>query len=325
MKLRVGLVLVVTLACLAWVLKGLEYRVFIDSLAHFDWRAMLVAQALYVVAHLLRAERFRVLLPVTMSRRTTLSVLSVGYLALHVIPLRLGELVRPYLARERAGVPFGASLAVVVMERILDVTMLLLMLFSVAWFVSLPASIVVNGIDLLAVGQKGAGIAVGLGAIGLLAVGVVGEPVVRLFDKTPVARLARSFHDAIAGLRSRPAAGAQALAHSVAIWAITILAVKVQLAGSPGLPATLGAALTTWTATLAGMAALPTPGFFGGFEAACAAALELQGVGPSEARTFGILLHVGQFAFTVAVGFGFLMAEGLSLREVVAKSQEAAS
>jgi len=316
MKLRVGIVLVVTLACLAWVLQGLEYRVFVDSLAHFDWRAMLVAQALYVVAHLLRAERFRVLLPVTMSRRTTLSVLSVGYLALHVIPLRLGELVRPYLARERAGVPFGASLAVVVMERILDVSMLLLMLFSVAWFVSLPASIVVNGIDLLAVG---------LGVIGLFAVGVVGEPVVRLFDKTPVARLARSFLDAIAGLRARPAAGAQALAHSVAIWAITILAVKLQLAGSPGLPATLGAALTTWTATLAGMAALPTPGFFGGFEAACAAALELQGVGPSEARTFGILLHVGQFAFTVVVGFGFLMAEGLSLREVVTRSQEASS
>ncbi len=325
MKLRVGIVLVVTLACLAWVLKGLEYSVFVESLSNFDWRAMGLAQALYVGAHLLRAERFRVLLPVTMSRRTTLSVLSVGYLALHVIPVRFGELVRPYLARERAGVPFGASLAVVVMERILDVTMLLLMLFSVAWFVDLPSSIVVNGVDLLAVGQKGAGIAVGLGVLGLVAVGVVGEPVVRLFGKTPVERLARSFHDAIVGLRSRPSAGVQALGHSVAIWSITILAVKVQLAASPGLPSSFGAALTTWTATLAGMAALPTPGFFGGFEAACAAALELQGVGASEARTFGILLHLGQFAFTAVVGFGFLMLEGLSLRDVVAKSQEAAS
>ncbi len=325
MNLRVGVVLVVTALCLGWVLKGLDYDAFVVSMTTFDWTAMVGAQLLYVTAHLMRAERFRVLLPVPMSRRTTLSVLSVGYLALHVMPLRVGELVRPYLARERAGVPFGASLAVVVMERILDVAMLLVMMFLVAWFVELPAEIVVQDVNLLAVGQRTAGVVVFLGVLGLLAVGFAGEGVLRLADRTPFGGLVRRFRDAILGLRQRPAAGATALALSVAIWAVTIFAVKLQLAASPGLPSSLGAALTTWTATLAGMAALPTPGFFGGYEAACAAALELLGAGPSDARSFGILLHLGQFGFTIGVGTAFLLAEGLSLREVVAKSQEEAS
>lgn len=325
MNLRVGVVLVVTALCLVWVLKGLDYDAFVVSMTSFDWSAMVLAQGVYGVAHLMRAERFRVLLPVPMSRRTTLSVLSVGYLALHVMPLRVGELVRPYLARERAGVPFGASLAVVVMERILDVTMLLGMMFLVAFFVDLPRELRVEGIDLLAVGQRTAGVAVLVGVLGLLAVGFAGEGLLRVSDRTPLGGLVRRFREAILGLRERPGRGGAALLLSVGIWGLTVFAVKLQLAASPGLPSSLGDALTTWTATLAGMAALPTPGFFGGFEAACAAALELLGAGASDARSFGILLHLGQFAFTIGVGAAFLVAEGLSLREVVAKSQEGAS
>ena len=82
-------------------------------------------------------------------------------------------------------------------------------------------------------------------------------------------------------------------------------------------------ALIVWTLTLAGMTAVPTPGFFGGFEASCSAALMMLGGDADRARTFAVLLHLGQFAFTVCSGVLFLVLEGLSLRELVDRSRRA--
>ena len=317
--------LLLTAACLGWVLHGLDWSVVGESLWAFDWVTVVPIVALYFVTQLLRAQRFRILLPVHLGFRDSLAVLSVGYLALHVIPLRMGELVRPYLARERYGIPFGDSLAVVVIERLLDVLLLLAMLGAVAFFVDLPASIVVQGIDVLAVGQRLAGGIVAAGVVGIVVVVAVGEPVLRLTDRLPMGAMARRFRDAIRGLGSRPAVGAQAFVLTVLTWLITIVAVYVQLAGFPGLEARWDIALTTWAATLAGMAAIPTPGFFGGFEASCAAALQLFEIEPSVARTFAILLHLIQFGFTIVTGLIFVAWEGLSLREIVAKSQQASA
>ena len=135
MKLRLAVVFLLTAACLGWVLHGLDWQVVRQSLWSFDWYTVVPILGLYTLTHLMRVQRFRILLPVHLGFRDSLAVLSVGYLALHVIPLRMGELVRPYLARERYGIPFGDSLAVVLIERLLDVLMLLAMLGGVAFFV----------------------------------------------------------------------------------------------------------------------------------------------------------------------------------------------
>ena len=321
MKLRLAVVFLVTAACLGWVLHGLDWAIVAESLGTFSWVSLLPILTLYTITHLLRAQRFRILLPGELSFRNSLAVLSVGYLALHVMPLRMGELVRPYLARERYQIPFGDSLAVVLIERLLDVLMLLAMLGGVAFFVDLPSSIVVQGVDVLAVGQKAAGAVVGGGVVGIAIVVAVGEPVLKITDRLPLGGMARTFRDALRSLGKRPAIGLQAVILTIIMWAITIVAVQIQLSGFAAMPARWDVALTTWTATLAGMAAIPTPGFFGGFEAACAAALQLFDVETSVARTFGILLHLTQFGFTIGTGLIFLAWEGLSLREIVTKSR----
>ena len=120
---------------------------------------------------------------------------------------------------------------------------------------------------------------------------------------------------------TRPAVAAQAVALSAMIWLLTLAAVQVQLNASPGLPRGFLDALTAWTATLSGMAVLPTPGFFGGFEAACTAALLLLGAPQDLAAPFAIVLHLTQFVFTVALGGCFLIVEGLSLKDIVTRSR----
>ncbi len=324
MRLRLAAVLFLTAACLGWVIHGIDVSAAEASLGRFRWGMILPIWSLYLLAHSLRAQRFRVLLPKPIDYGASFSALTIGYLALHVIPFRLGELVRPYLVKERRDVPFGDSLAVVVVERILDVVMLLAMILTTSWFVHLPTRVEVGGYDLLAVAQKGAGLLVLVCVIGVAVVLASGEPVLRHTDKLPLGGMFRQFRGALVALAKRPAVTAQAFALSVAIWVLTLVAVQVQLVAFGGVPAGPLDALTVWTATLSGMTVLPTPGFFGGFEAACTAALQLLGATAADAGAFAIVLHLTQFVFTVVLGVIFLAREGLNLREVVEKSRATA-
>lgn len=325
MRLKIAAVLVVTALCLVWVLWGIDPAVVAVSLGDFRWEWMIGVFALYCATHALRAVRLRTILGVPIPFVRLLSILSIGYLAIHVVPLRMGELVRPALLAEKEKVPFGAGLAAIFVERLVDMLMLLSMMLLIGFAVELPAGrIVVEGIDVLQVGQRVVGTMVAAGLVGLVVLVAVGEPILRITDRLPKGDFLRRFREGLIALGRRPAALASVIVTSLVIWALTIFAVQVTLLAFPGLPAGAGDALTTWTITLSGMTAAPTPGFFGGFEAFCSAALIMLGADGDRARTFAVLLHLGQFGFTVATGLAFLVYEGLSLREVVDKSRSAA-
>ncbi|MDP2304404.1 MAG: lysylphosphatidylglycerol synthase transmembrane domain-containing protein [Pseudomonadota bacterium] len=326
MPLKIALVLLVTALCLGWVLWGIDPAVVAVSLGDFRWGYMVIVLGCYMSAHGLRVLRLRAILgrPVPFVR--LLSILSIGYLAIHVVPLRMGEFVRPALLAEKEEIPFGAGLAAIFVERLIDMLMLLGMMLLVGFVVDLPEGrVVIEGIDVLLAGQRAVGTVVALGVVGLLALLVVGEPLLVLTDRLPLGGFLRRFREGIRTLARRPATLVGVLASSIVIWGITVLAVFVTLAAFPGLPASFGSALTVWAVTLAGMTVAPTPGFFGGFEAFCSASLVMLGSDGDRARTFAVLLHLGQFGFTVGTGLLFLVWEGLSLREVVGRSRVSAT
>lgn len=325
MRWKLAAVLGVTAVCLGAVVWGIDVETARVSLGGVRWGLMTLVFVLYATAHALRVLRLRAILGLPLGFGRLFSILSIGYLAIHVVPFRMGELVRPYLLREQEGVPFGAGLAAVFVERLLDMLMLLGMMLLVGFAVDLPeGAIVVQGVDVLRATQRGLGVLVAGGFVGLGALLVVGEPLLRVTDRLPLGGFLRRFHGGLRSLAERPGAFAWVLALSVLIWAVTILSVQLSMAAFPGLPATFGDALTVWTFTLAGMTAVPTPGFFGGFEAACTAVLVLLGAQDDAARTFSVLLHLGQFGFTVLIGVIFLGVEGLSLRELVGRSRATA-
>lgn len=330
MRLKIGIVLVITAACLVAVLWGLDLSEAMSALRSARWGFLLPMCALYLSAHLLRAWRMGLLLGVPVPFKRRFIIVSIGFLAINVVPLRLGELVRPYLLAEREGVPFGRALAAIFLERLLDMSMLLLMLLGLTLVVDLPAGgVVVQGVDVVAAGQRLAGMMVALGSVGGLVVVTVGEPAIRLIERLPlgdkVGGLARRFREGFLTLLSRPLDAALCFGISVAIWGLTIGAVGTVMTGFDGIPVGLGPAWSTWTITLSGMTAVPTPGFFGGFEAFCSAALWLWGVDPDLARTFALVLHLGQFAFTVAIGGAALAIEGLGLSALVRTAPPPAS
>ncbi|MCB9797194.1 MAG: flippase-like domain-containing protein [Alphaproteobacteria bacterium] len=330
MRLKIALVLLLTAGCLLWVLWGIEPDAALSNLKGVRWAMALPMVACFLVAHGLRCFRLNALLDARLGFLDLYSINAVGYLAINVVPFRLGEFVRPYLLLEQQDVPFGTSMAAIFAERLMDILALLTLLLGVTLLVDLPPQgVVVGDVDVVTAGQRLLGI-IALGGAGFIAALLtLGEPVIRLVQRLlpeappteALVRFLRAFHQGLSGLLRQPARAARVVAHTVGIWGLTILAIWCVLLAFDGVPHGLDAAATTWTITITGMTVAPTPGFFGAFEAFCVAALMLWEVPRALGGPFAVVMHLGQFGFAVALGVFFLFREGLSLREVVDASR----
>lgn len=327
MRIRLALILTVTVVCLGTVLSGIEWERARTALAGTAWWTFGPVFVCYLIAHAFRTLRLGLLLGTAIPFRSLFAINSIGFLAINVVPLRLGELVRPAMLVERHSVPFGKAMAAVVMERLLDMCMLLVMLLGLTLWVELPQEgLVVRGVDVVGAGQRLAGLIVALGTLAGVLLIWIGEPAIILMERIPLvgrfAGFARRFREGLQLLVSKPLRLVMVAAQTAALWGTTLFGIGVFMWGFPGIPSSVGAVWTTWSITLAGMTALPTPGFFGGYELFCTAALWLLGVGPAVAGTFAITLHLGQFAFTCGLGGFFVAREGLGLRSLVVSKED---
>jgi uncharacterized membrane protein YbhN (UPF0104 family) len=322
-KLRLAALLAVTALCLALALRGIELDKAQAALAAASGPRLLAVWAFYAVAHAIRVWRLGVLLDGAAPFTRLLVVNSIGFLAINVMPLRLGEAVRPWLLVEREGVPLGRALLAIVVERLLDLLGLVGLLIGLGVFVDLPASgLQVAGVDVVRAAQAGATLLGGAVTTALLVTGFAGPALFRLLAAVPrvgprLVPVGERFRAGLVDLARRPARAALLVAQTAAVWLVTVGAVATCLSAFPSLPATLSAAWSTWAVTLSAMSAVPTAGFFGVYEAAATAALVLFGVDGSLARTFAVVLHLGQLSFTVLIGTLALLSAGLGLRDLV--------
>ena len=138
LKYLLSLVLGGVLVWLAF--RGEDWGQVIDRLGAVDQGYVWAYVALFALAHLLRMFRWGVLVralgPIKWSR--TLAAGAVGYMCIMVLPLRLGEFVRPVLVRGHGGVTASGALATVVVERVIDGILFVALFF--VFVTILPAS-----------------------------------------------------------------------------------------------------------------------------------------------------------------------------------------
>ncbi|MCA9491981.1 MAG: flippase-like domain-containing protein, partial [Myxococcales bacterium] len=172
-RLRLALVLAVTATCLILAARGVDLRGVGHALSGLSPAAVLLATVGITGAFTLRVARFGLLLG---DRRPAMRevgvVCGIGFLAIQVVPLRLGELVRPYLLAER-GVGWGRSLGALAVERLLDLVVLIGML-ALAGLVEVPQRLLIGGVDVLPQAQVAASTAAALLAAALVGLVLVG-------------------------------------------------------------------------------------------------------------------------------------------------------
>lgn len=116
---------------------GRQLLVLVNDAGGVNWSLRLANLAGYVgclgIIHFLRVLRWRPLLlafapaPFKVVNR----IGAVGFMAVFMLPLRLGELVRPWLTHDDTGIPFGTGLSTIAVERVIDGLMVTLLLFGV--------------------------------------------------------------------------------------------------------------------------------------------------------------------------------------------------
>jgi len=313
-SVRVALSVIVAggLTALALWWSGLQTRDLLEALGGLTLATWLPAFGLHVALYVLRAWRFALLLPSTVSVRPApfLAVCGAHTLAAFVLPAKIGEATFVLYAQRSCGVPAAAGIASLVVSRLLDMVVLAAG-FSIACFV-IAASGAFPSIAWFA--PLGAGLAaVALVVFWLtLRSDLLARCASATIRFTGLARTAigARFATKIDGLAGalREAGGEGRLLRaalvSIPIWLVIFLFCAV-LARALGLPESTTLAEATFGSNLAILTSLiPVSAFanFGTLELGWVLGFGTLGVPKDLALATGLGLHAVQLVHIVALG-----------------------
>jgi glycosyltransferase 2 family protein len=323
-QVRTLALVVLAVGLLALFLRGAHLDEVWAEIKQADAWLVGIAVSSTVVNMAFRAIRWQYLLkPVGPTRfRSVFRTTMIGFAALNVLPARAGEVIKPYLLARTEGLSVTATFATVVLERVLDsVTVVTLLASFVLFFDPGMAAADSTMYRLVRIG----GIAVGSGALVLLGVlffaaghpEALGRWAFKLEHLLPghmthkLGALLQSFAEGLAVVRS-PMRLFVALIWSFPVWFAIALGVwTASLAFHIVMPFT-GSFLML--ALLVVGVSVPTPGGVGAFEAAYRiGATSFYAVPNDRAVGAALVLHAISIVPTVALGFLFLVQDGLNL------------
>jgi uncharacterized membrane protein YbhN (UPF0104 family) len=289
---RRKLLLVAFLVCLAFAgVAGYgDFQEVWRRIVQFPPLYLLWAFGLAVVNYLLRFLRWALYLKLLhLNVSFTLSLLVfLGGLAMTITPGKVGELVKCYLLRERAGVPVARSVPVALMERVTDLVSVVLM--GLVGLLLLPP--LLSTTLLLTLAMLAA-------ALYLIST----RHTDRVLGLPPVRRWQGEIREARQGFRtlSRPGPLAAALTLGLVSWVSEGLALWVVLKGLGGEVSVLLSLTIYAGSTLAG-AATTLPGGLLGTEGAMVASLQQVGAERDVAAAGTLIVRVATLWFAVLVG-----------------------
>ncbi len=120
--------------------RGVEYKAILAVLSEVRYIFLIPAVAFLILKAVIRSYRWGVILsPIKqISQKKLLPISLVGYLAVIVIPMRIGEVLRSYLVSEESGIPMSSCLATILVERVLDTLTIFSLLFFLVFVSTTP-------------------------------------------------------------------------------------------------------------------------------------------------------------------------------------------
>jgi len=313
----------VSAACLYLATRGVDWDAVVAAITGARWGWVLAVVVISLVSHMVRAERWRVLLRPVLAAPywPALSATYIGFGASMVLPLRLGEVVRPALFARRAGVGLPAALSSVVVERIFDMLFVMLCFVLVALTYEELASYREVAWALAAALLAGTAVLFVLSRRREWADAVVGGLTRPLPERvaTGARGVAASLLDGMGGIGHGPTLLA-VVAYSALLWGLitltylcSFLALDIQV---PLVSASLAAVVV-----VAFFVFLPqAPGYVGTWQAGCVIALGLFEVPHDLAVSYAFLTWLIQMVVNIGAGAACAAFEDLSFRNLLSPS-----
>jgi glycosyltransferase 2 family protein len=287
------------------------------ALLRVDPRWLAVAVVLSLLLMVLRAWRWqlelRPLEHVPLARLWPIT--AVAYMCIQFIPLRLGEVVRPWLLSRRSGVSLPKAVGSIVVEKTMDsVVLLFYMLAGLLTVSELPPWV-----------RQGAAFPAVAAALLVTLVVLVywrGTTFLRrwvapLLPERAAAGLERVVEAMVEGMKvlPDPLLVLAVFAVSMALWFLPILSSYIMiLAFHLHLP--FGAALVIFIFIGIGTALPNLPGMIGPYQYACQLALGIYGVSGVDGLAYGLVLNAVQVLTILAQGLVALPLAQVSLADL---------
>jgi uncharacterized protein (TIRG00374 family) len=337
MRVRTVLVSLLAIALFAWFLSHANLASVWTQVKRARIDLLVAGFFAVILTYVIRAWRWQYLLhPIGPTRfRTAFRTTVIGFAALGVLPARAGDVLRPYLLARQEGLLVSATLATIVMERVLDLIAVLALLALYVWGIADPATLppaLLRGIEASSALAGGVAIAL-MGVMWVLATHPerIGGLVFAMARVLPhaladrLAGLARTFSGGFAVARE-PRALAAAVAWSFPLWlAIAAEAWLVTIAFDIAMPFT-GTFLLQ--ALLVIGVAVPTPGAVGSYhEAYRIGVTTFFGAPEDTAVAAAIVTHAISYFPVVLAGIVFMAQDGLSFGRIkaLARTKELAN
>jgi uncharacterized protein (TIRG00374 family) len=320
----VGLGLVVSVGFLWLAFRNVQLDALVEALRHINltWLGLAVLVSFGIM--LLRAVRWqlelRPLVAVPLGRLWV--VTAVAYLAINLLPARLGEVVRPWLLSRRENVSFANVVGNLVVEKTMDaVVTLFYILVGLATIDSLP--------DWVRTGAKFPAVAAVLLVILVLLLYWRGEAfvernVLHLLPERFAGGLRKVTGAIVAGMRVLPNPGLLLAVFlvSLVMWFLPILSSYLMIRAFD-FPLPFSAAVVVFIFIGFGTALPGIPGMIGPYQYACILALGLfKGpdgaplVSEASALAYGLVLNAVQFLTIVAQGLIAMPLAGVSFSDL---------
>lgn len=294
-----------------------------DAFKFVRWWTVPTYFASLLVVHWFRAWRWTYLLrPVAkVPQGRIIAYAWVGFFAIMMLPLRMGEVVRPILLRREGRISGSAAMGTIAAERVLDGLYVALLLAATLWLVPrLPLQgVVFGGFPVAQVVHYGyLTVAVFSAALGVLAFFLAARKlaerltaaIVGVVSKRLAARLSRMVGDLADGLRSLPDPSLMGpfMLQTTVYWTVNALGMWL-LGYGCGLPMTPSQGFAVMGVLAMGILLPAGPGLFGPFQYSIYLALRMfypESEVLSKGSVYVFLMYACQFVFTTITGLGSL-------------------
>jgi len=312
---------------IAYVVQNVEWDALINALETMDIAWIVVGLLTTLLAHLIRAWRWRLLIPSgeAISLWSVFSATIIGYFMNGLIP-RSGELVRPWALARSQGRATSEMVGTVVVERIIDgLSLLLLLIFLLVLQSERFTAVFVGHSPRTAMIAIAVPLAAALVVMWIVVRTTAGDRLMGSIERRLPGRMQGRLRRVAGNFRNGLAAVGRAgrwkiAASSLLIWlgyaaALECAIIAFGLEVRPGL--TPGDAFTLLAITSIGITIAPTPGAFGVYHFFCKEALtRLFAVPDERAVAFALVTHAAPYLAITTLGAILLVRENISLREV---------
>jgi hypothetical protein len=283
--------------------RGTDFNALGSSFRSADYLYLIPAVFLSLMVQLVRSYRWGVILePLKKIDQWSLfSATSVGFMAISLLPVRMGEFVRPYLISRKSDLRLGATLATIVVERVFDMLTLMIMLLFVVWSSSKKLIVLPPWISRSAYIILGVTIPVFLM---LIFVAIKRDVSAKVIDR--IIKLVHSFLDGLQILPDWRKSSYLALLSLITWFLIGLINYSLFKSFTSMAHLSLAAAYTVLLITALGITLPTAPGFVGNYHFFCMLGLALFGIAKADALTYAILIHGLQFVLIIILGLVFI-------------------